>query len=176
MGVPCFPGLHTENYCSDCHYCSQAKCCRNFPSFFLRFTGSTASDLLYSALLRSAVFFSSSFSSAIFLFSAVFPRFRSDRFYRFFHTRFDRLCFFSLLLFPIIRHYIWHYNIFHPPVLLHSFRKILSHLTTLFHIPGIFSYLFSSPVPFIHKSFFFAINDPKSTSLFWIIYAFCCLI
>ena len=42
-----------------------------FHPFFLRFTGSTASDLLYSALLRSAVFFSSSFSSAIFLFSAV---------------------------------------------------------------------------------------------------------
>ena len=32
--------------------------------------------------------------------------------------------------------------------------KILSHLTTLFHIPGIFSYLFSSPVPFYPQIFF----------------------
>ena len=124
-----------------------------FHPFFLRFTGSTASDLLYSALLRSAVFFFFFFSSAIFFIFCCFPRFRSDRFYRFFHTRFDRLCFFPLLLFPIIALYLA-LQYFHPPVLLHSFRKILSHLTTLFHIPGIFSYLFSSPVPFYPQIFF----------------------
>ena len=140
------------------------------PFFFCVFTGSTASDLLYSALLRSAVFFLLLFFCYLFIFCC-FPRFRSDRFYRFFTLGLTGSVFSSA---PLSHHPALYLALqyFHPPVLLHSFRKILSHLTTLFHIPGIFSYLFSSPVPFYPQIFFFAINDPKSTSLFWIIYLF----